>query len=162
MKKHNYFPAESVKYLGLVIWNNGLHSIPRLSHHKWSSRNRICVCKTWQKIVYEWEIILMNVGHDRHVCLAKNIRKCQQFSCGGTIYSCHIRVQQNNDGTGLTNNVSISQDYGVHPSHVKYLIRNSCNVFSGVLFPTGCMSNVPTRSKEWETWTLNMNMFRSA
>ena len=27
--------------------------------------------------------------------------------------------------------MSISQDYGVHPSHVKYLILNSCNVFSG-------------------------------
>ena len=68
------------------------------------------------------------------------------LSCGGTIYSCHIRVQ-----TMMALNLqimSISQDYGVHPSHVKYLIRNSCNVFSGVLFQTGCMSNVPTRSKE--------------
>lgn len=51
------------------------------------------------------------------------------LSCGGTIYSCHIRVQ-----TMMAPNLqimSISQDYGVHPSHVKYLIRNSCNVFSG-------------------------------
>ena len=125
------------------------------------SRNTICVCKTWQKIVYEWEIILMNVGHDRHVCLAKKIRKCQQFSCGGIIYSCHIRVQQDNDGTGLTNNVHFSRLWRP-PVTCKISHSQLLQCFLGiVLFPTGCMSNVPTRSKEWETWTLNMNMFRS-
>ena len=54
----------------------------------------------------------MNEGQDIQVSLVKNIKKCLQFS---------LAVQFTLSHPGP---MSIFQDIGALPSHVKYLIRN--------------------------------------